>query len=127
MLESVQKKKNLPAHPLKRIPFQLKGKITLALFPQVRSPLKYFFKKEPQSNSNICYKLLLTHRVRSWHFYFRIWHYIYSDMMTVCWGRKGVKWLSRRTRQTHLPPKLNNANYAGKTPVPTRLFPFIME
>lgn len=34
--------------------FQLKGKITLALFPEVLSPLKYFLKKEPQSNSNIC-------------------------------------------------------------------------
>lgn len=34
--------------------FQLKGKITLALFPEVLSPLKYFLKKEPRSNSNIC-------------------------------------------------------------------------
>lgn len=114
MLDFVQKKKIYLLKPMQRIPFHLKSKIILALFSKVLSPLKHFLKKEPQSNSNICYKLHLTHRVKSWHFYFRIWHYTDSDMITVCLGEKRCKMAVQKNKTNTPPTKIKQSNYAEK-------------
>lgn len=45
MLDFMQKKNIFLLNPMERIPFQLKSKITLALFSKVLSPLKDFFEK----------------------------------------------------------------------------------
>lgn len=92
------------------------------MFFKVLSPSKDFFSKEPQSNSNICYKLLLTHRVKSWHFYFRIWHYTDSDTMTVCLGEKRCKTAVWKNKTNTPPTKIKQCKLCRKTSVPTKIF-----
>lgn len=120
-------KKQFLLNPIKRISFQSKSKITLAMFFKVLSPSKDFFSKEPQSNSNICYKLLLTHRVKSWHFYFRIWHYTDSDTMTVCLGEKRCKTAVWKNKTNTPPTKIKQCKLRRKTSVPTKIFTSSME
>lgn len=56
------------------------------------------------------------HRVKSWHFILGFGATQTLLWWQPAWRREGVKRPSRRTRQTHLPPKLNNANYAEGPP-----------
>lgn len=116
--------------PIKRILCKPKANITFTWFPKVLSPLKdfpFFLKKKkekkvkeeekrspraPTTSAVNCFE----HRVKSWHFILGFGATRILLWWQPAWRRKGVKCLSRRTRQTHLPPKLNNANYAETYP-----------
>lgn len=85
MLHSVQKKKGF--FPILYSIFHPSSNLSLAFQGTVCFKI---FKKEPKSNSSICCQLLLTHGVKSWHFYFRTWHCTDSERVTVGLGENKV-------------------------------------
>lgn len=110
-----KRKKIFLLNLIEKIPFQLKSKITLVLFSKALSPFKdFFFKRNLRATATSainCFQHI------GWNLGIFILGFGTIQTLTwwqYVWGRKGVKWLSRRRRQTHLLLKLNNANYAEK-------------
>lgn len=112
-MDFVQKKKNLSAQSYRENSISAQEQNHLSfIFQSTESFQRLFFKRNLRATATSainCFQHI------GWNLGIFILGFGKIQTLTwlqYVWGRKGVKWLSRRRRQTHLLLKLNNANYA---------------